>query len=475
MNAPASLTPYDATPQAALAALGTFQGPLLLDLDETLYLRNSTEDFIDSARPGFAAAVLMTMLEWIKPWRWTGGEPTRDVWRVRVVTLLFPWTGWNWRRRVPQLVAEHVNQSLLVAVRGHPTKPIIVTLGFHTIVTPLIAALRLGEDRIIASRHSSFEDRVRGKLALTVDALGADTVQQGLVITDSIDDLPLLKACARPLRTQWPEARYRSAFSDVYLPGRYLRRIKRPGERYIVRGILQEDFAFWLLCSLGLASFPVLHAAGLLFLLLSFWTIYECGYVDNDRIAARYEKDPKLSTAFHHSSAPTPLWQPWIWAACSGVVAILLLRWPAPAVPADFATWAGVLLATHLWFRGYNRVDKPTRVWLYPGLQLARTAAFVTLVPVVAIGTAALSAHVLAKWVPYYVYRFGGKDWPEAPLPLTRLLFFIVAALLLAMTQGSTVLMNGSAAALLAWNLFKARDDLRAVITSARRLDRPSP
>jgi hypothetical protein len=36
---------YDASPSEALAAVRTHQGPLLVDVDETLYLRNSTEDF----------------------------------------------------------------------------------------------------------------------------------------------------------------------------------------------------------------------------------------------------------------------------------------------------------------------------------------------------------------------------------------------------------------------------------------------
>ena len=98
--------------------------------------------------------------------------------------------------------------------------------------------------------------------------------------------------------------------------------------------------------------------------------------------------------------------------------------------------WAAVLLATHGWFHLYNRFDKGTRVWMFAGLQFARTAAFVALVPIAPIGAAAIGAHVLAKWVPYCVYRIGGKDWPEAPVHLIRLLFFVVLALLLGMSQG---------------------------------------
>ncbi len=68
----------------ALAELRRFRGPVLVDLDETLFLRNSTEDFIDTARPGILALLLMRLLDVLRPWRWSGGERTRDVWRVRL-------------------------------------------------------------------------------------------------------------------------------------------------------------------------------------------------------------------------------------------------------------------------------------------------------------------------------------------------------------------------------------------------------
>src|SRR4029077_17634589 len=99
-------------------------------------------------------------------------------------------------------------------------------------------------------------------------------------------------------RTLWPQARYRRALGDVYLPGEYISKIKQPGGRYIFRGVLQGDFAFWLLSSIGLSANGAVHVVGLLLLLLSFWAIYERGYVDNDLVASRYEADPKLSATF---------------------------------------------------------------------------------------------------------------------------------------------------------------------------------
>ena len=212
------ITPHDVSPEAALGAIQTHSGPVLLDLDETLYLRNSTEDFIDSACPRLLALLLMRMLDVIKPWRWTGGEATRDVWRVRFISKCFPWTRNRWKSQVAGLAKNFTNLRLMAALKTPGTTPIITTVGFHPIVTPLVAALGLPQAQIIAARLSTFADRREGKLHLTVDALGNDTVRHALVLTDSAQDLTLLDACARPLRTVWPEARYRRALSGVTCP-----------------------------------------------------------------------------------------------------------------------------------------------------------------------------------------------------------------------------------------------------------------
>lgn len=468
-------TPHDASPEAAIGAILEHGGPVLLDLDETLYLRNSTEDFIDSARPAVLALMLMRFLDLLKPWRWTGGETTRDVWRVRSISWCFPWTKHRWKNRVVELAKSFTNWRLLAALGSPGEAPIIATVGFHPIVTPLVAALGLPGAQIIAARLSTFADRRDGKLKLVVDALGDDTVRRALVLTDSSQDLTLLDACARPLRTVWPEAHLRHALSGVYLPGQYLSQVKRPGARYIVRGILQEDFALWVLSSVVLAALPLLHVLGLLMLLISFWAIYELGYVDNDLVAARFESDPKLSAAFSEAPVATPRWRPWIWAVVTGAIAVFALRWPALPVLEDFVTWATVLLGTHGWFTVYNRFDKGTRVWLFAGLQFARGAAFVALVPITVIGAAAIGAHVLAKWVPYCVYRIGGKDWPDAPFHLIRLLFFAVLAILLGLAEGLEPLLTWTSLALLAWMLFRARQEIVAAWSAAARLDRTDP
>ncbi|MDR7193729.1 haloacid dehalogenase-like hydrolase [Luteimonas terrae] len=473
MTTAVRLSTHSRSPRAALSAIRDFDGPLLIDLDETLYLRNSTEDFIDCACPGLVAIVLLRVLDLLKPWRWTGGPATRDFWRVRTIGLLMPWTRGRWRRRAHRLAAEHANQPLIDTLNAHRSSAvIIITNGFAPIVGALVAGLGLSVHQVIAAGLSSARDRRIGKLRMAQEQLGDRIVGDALVLSDSLDDLPLLDACRRPLLTIWPGARFRSALARTYLPGQYLSQVKRPGERYIVRGILQEDFVFWVLASVGLAALPVLHVLGLGLLLLSFWTIYELGYVDNDRVAARYESDPKLSAAYHAAPVATPRVRPWIWALGSAALAITVLRWPAPPGIGDLAIWTGLLLALQLSFRFYNRLDKQTRIWPFAGLQLARAAAFAVLVPISPVGAMALGAHVLARWTPYLLYRIGGREWPDTRFHLVRLMFFGVLSGLLALAVGIAPLLDWTAAALLGWNLFRARKELLSMVNAASRIDR---
>ena len=464
---------FDTTPTDAIACMVAHEGPVFVDLDETLYLRNSTEDFIDLARPGLIAALLLRLLDVLEPWRWSGGRTTRDVWRVRLVMAFFPWIRSQWARKVSTLARVFGNTQLLSAFERHAIHPIVLTAGFRPIVAPLVAALGLPDAPIVAARLERCEDRVRGKLGCAIEALGEETLRRGLLITDSLQDVAVLRACKLPMRTVWPGAFYRRALAHVYVPGEYLTRVKRPGTHYIRRGILQEDFAFWVLSSIALAAHPWLHTAGLLLLLVSFWAIYERGYVDNDEAAVRYEREPRVESAYWEFPVATPRVQPWIWALALGALGIVVLRWPERPDPWDFVKWAAVLVGSYLWFKLYNRLDKQTRVWLYAGLQLARVAAFTVLVAVLPIGAVALGANALSRWVPYHVYRCTGNRWPKRDeSALIRLTYFIVLAALLGVAAGPYAVFNWTALMLLLWNLYRARDAVKAMVESARRLDR---
>jgi len=450
-------------------------GVLILDLDETLYLRNSTEDFIATAAPATLARVVLKLLDIVRPWELTGGQPTRDVWRTAVICLLMPWTFLLWRRRAVLRAREFTNEPLLAACRNRADETVIATLGFEPIVKPLLAAMGLSNARLVACPLFGFGARRKGKLALVTAALGAETVRRSSVLTDSPEDMPLLEACARPALVKWPKARYEIAHAKVYLPLEYLARVKRPGQRYFLRGVVLDDFSFWLLASIALAATAIPFALGLFLLLLSFWTIYEQGYVDNDDIAARYEADPKLTPEYFSAPVARSTVAPWMWAIATGAAALFLLRYPDTPTVYDALCWAAVLAVTASFFRLYNRYDKHTRVWMFLVLQMLRSGAFIVLVTVPPIAIAALMAHALARWLPYYTYRYAHTDWSNTRTALLRLVLFILLAIGLELTAGIDAIANLTAAALLAWIIFRARRDLLAAAQSAHRIDGAAP
>jgi hypothetical protein len=337
----------------------------------------------------------------------------------------------------------------------------------------------LRDVRLVAMSPWSFRDRREGKLALVVRALGKATVSNALLVTDSLDDLDLLEKCLHPLRVIWPEARYRDAFEDLYLPGLYIHRVKRPGVRYIYRSIVSDELSIWVLASITLATLPLLHILGLALLSMSFWAIYETGYVDNDQIGARHEKDPILTPQFFESRVRQSSVLPWVWAAGCGMAALLLLRWPLGPEFTDVLAWAGVLLLTSSWFRLYNRLDKRTRIWLFAGLQSLRSISFVAVVHVTLVGAVALLAHVLARWVPYYSYRLTGSEWKDGDVGSSRLLFFILLSGGLALVVGWEPFWSPTGLVLLFWFVFKARRELvqswrSAHFITGRRRSKPA-
>ena len=76
----------------------------VLDFDETLWLRNSTEEFIAFARPAVLVAVVLQILGLIKPWRLISRAKAgyyRDWIRVWAVVIVAPWSVLAWRRHGP--------------------------------------------------------------------------------------------------------------------------------------------------------------------------------------------------------------------------------------------------------------------------------------------------------------------------------------------------------------------------------------
>ncbi|MFN6463110.1 MAG: haloacid dehalogenase-like hydrolase, partial [Nostoc sp. DedVER02] len=227
--------------------------PIIVDLDETLFLRNSTQEYLDTLRPRILGYLLLTLLNFLKPWSFLPGkikgEVSRDWVKVFVATLLFPWTVILWRWRAKELAQVYGNAILIDAfTKNANLRVIVATQGFNFIVRSLCKHFPIELDSVIACRFwQGAIDREKGKYSLVSALLTKDEVNRAIAITDSTDDNLLLASVAIPCLVIWPEAKYVSAMANTYIPFLYLERAKRPGEQYFLRKIVYDDFLILIL------------------------------------------------------------------------------------------------------------------------------------------------------------------------------------------------------------------------------------
>ncbi|OYV25290.1 MAG: hypothetical protein B7X08_06210 [Acidocella sp. 20-63-7] len=250
---------------------------------------------------------------------------------------------------------------------------------------------------------------------------------------------------------------------QFYLPGDYLRRVKRPAQEHVFRQLLLEDAAFWLLLA-GTGSPPSLRlGAGALLLFFSFWAIYEAGYRDNDACAQRYEADPVLTAEAITFESRNFEAKTWAAAALLGLAGCWLLQ-------AQIPRWLATLLALRAAYFIFNRIDKPARPLPYLMLQGLRSLALLAVLPVGLAGLLAGLAQAGARSTGYLLYRARpGAAWPNLPLRMLQLILF--SALLLAFALAGRPASLGQALLFLAWSGFLARKEL----TRPRWLPGPNP
>ena len=276
---------------------------------------------------------------------------------------------------------------------------------------------------------------------------------------------------------------------SYYIPLMYLHKIKRPGENYIVKTILMDDllillFAFGNFNASFSSSLNILPIA---LLTLSFWCIYDFGYYENDLVAAKYEKDPKLSDKYYSELTKVVWWQPWCWAILFAVVGTLTLGGfveldalllnadglssiLAQRLSSSLPLWLGFLLVSRFVFFVYNYVNKQTRIWLYPLLQFSRYCGLMLLLPINLVGISAILGHVLARSTTYVVYRFAGaNNWPKFQDLFLRWLLFVLILSTTAFTQSAPELLYSWQALIIGgWWLFKCRNEIVEIVKSVK-------
>ena len=449
----------------ALALLARETRLVVVDFDETLYLRNSTEDFLDAAVPGLVAAIGLRALDFLSPWRWTGGAATRDVWRIWAVMLLMPWSLWRWRRVCAVLGPRQANVALLRALRGKDV--VIGSIGFAPIINPLLDAMGGAAFRLIACPWPGFTARRGGKAVLLEARLGAGALASAMVITDSLADAELLRRCALPCLTRWKGAQFRRALARIYLPGDYLAYVKRPRVPGVLRLLVTDDLLWWLLVSVTAHAPGLSYLTGIELLFFSFWSVYEIGYWENDVCGLRFEADPVVALEFEDFVATHFERRAWVWAILLGAAGLAALG-PEMLFQAG-PKWLGFLLLLRLLYYLYNRIDKPTRIWLYLPLQCCRSLALAAVVPLGVVGILAGLAQILARWQGYAAYRrTKGATWRDTPARAVQLAILLAGLSFMALARPQLAIAGWPALELLIWSGFLARREVSAILRGAR-------
>lgn len=413
---------------------------LILDFDETLWLRNSTEEFLAAARPAIFAAIVLQLLGFVKPWAWIASRDTarvRDLMRVWAVILVAPWSLWTWRRRAKHLGPNYLNGNLYrIAADVGAQRVVVASYGFRVIVEPLLEAINPRWTLSVAATLGDTRLRRVGKGRALEHVLGPEVLARSVVITDNFLDRDIGDVADHAFYVAWKDAIFDQAGLRPMLPFGYLSKIKRPKERYILNGVIGYDLiVLWLAFVLGADEWIGLAIASV-FYLLAFFAVYEIGYHENDVKGLKTERSPVVSEEFHRFGRHfSPAWA-WIFGVILAAVGAAVQaqsdhHWSVSqgqTFAASLAThWLMAILllvVTRATFAWFNFIQPQSRIVPMLLLQLQRTLGYALILPVSLIGGALCVSHAIGRWVPYVVYRYGGSR-DHFPAHLCSLLVYV--------------------------------------------------
>lgn len=236
----------------------------------------------------------------------------------------------------------------------------------------------------------------------------------------------------------------------IYIPFLYSEKIKRPDKNFLLSTVLGEDLPI-LLLAFSFASFhPVANVLGLFLLQVSFWCIYEIGYIENDILGEKFEDKAVLSYNYNSYQYSFQLWQPWIWTIAFSVLGIAILHQEiviegvhlSKAIFGDydlelfqisesFLYWIAFLIVLRFLFHIYNHLNKQSRIWFYLLLQTCRYCGYLVLLTTNTVGLVLLISKILIRSMQYALYRYMGGQSGDWPMDFPRYFFYLLIYLLI--------------------------------------------
>jgi hypothetical protein len=373
------------------------------------------------------------------------------------------------------------NESLLQSLRDGRTDTLLISsYGFRFLLLPVLQQMNLPPFRLDACGFwMGMRDRATEKHERLIQhLLPQDTLRLSLLVTDSRDDETLAEQVAASFFLRWMSVKTEAIFI-CYIPFYYLVKIKCLGWRFVRSVLIFDEYVLLALCYSMVQPIFLAHVAGVFLLLLSFWIIYEVGYMENDIVAERFEVDPVLNELYTKNKNRICFVEPWFWAVTLAAPGVTLVQWgngnPVFAqwweegifsrtpTAADFfmpfSVWILVLIVLRLVYYGYNHVDKLSRVWIYLPLQLLKSFGFLAVSTSTPAGIVAMISQALGRWVVYLVYRVSRLPFLGTPAAhIIRLIIYAVCIGGLALVDWEWMQPHlVQVSAILVWFLFRAR------------------
>lgn len=447
---------------------------LILDFDHTLFLSNSTEEYLDSARPKVVCALLLTLIDWLKIWKIFPGDQKRLVYRdpirVIIISVLLPWTYILYLSRASYLSKKYINESVkkIIFLRDWE-KLVIASNGSKFILKPLLKAAKVEQDLLLGSGFLPFGDSIRslGKKFFIQRELLPHELKQATFITDNEEDKNLVDIVGEFKFFRWPQERRFRAGQNVYIPFVYTHASKRGNDNHLLNVVILEDFPIILLAYIFTSSyaFDLLSLVSLFCLVLSFWCIYEVGYFENDLFELRYEAEHKnvykLKYIEKIQNFPLELFA-WIWALGLGSLGIALMQREVCTsfncltyLAANVSLWAIWLISVRVIYRIYNGSDFRIRQLFFPLLQISRLAGPVLFFSVNFLGVFLIVAQVVSRWVGYLVYRGGGNPKQINQKFVRHIVFIMLAAGLAIIQESPQIFISLQFVVILTWSIVR--------------------
>ncbi|MEL6856793.1 MAG: HAD family hydrolase [Pseudomonadota bacterium] len=204
-------TPPLSTPEAlqACVAQDTDERRYFVDFDYTLLLANSTDTYLQSARPKPLFWLILKALGLFRPWLLRGVNSVflyRDAMRLALIERLRPALLADLEARASEIFAAHENTELTATLKTVPAERIvIVSFGLTKVIAAILATSRFKDSTIVASQSERLiDDRKSGKLKMLERAGFFLNPELDVVVSDSYrDDQDILETVTQSFFIKW--------------------------------------------------------------------------------------------------------------------------------------------------------------------------------------------------------------------------------------------------------------------------------